>query len=651
MAYKLTDEDRRLAQQMAASVRPMPVQQTRPTQQPEKKKGFWLDQISTGGGIGGALGGAAAGAAAGSVVPVLGTAAGGILGALLGGALGGGAGEVAENVVTGDDLMKNVGKEAALNGIFGAGPIRLASLAARTGTGLAKGAGTNALSQAGMKAITDRPIRNILGKSLTGASDNMAVRAVGATPSQLTNFQKKFGEDLTNTLTRHNLVGKGLDDVVKTRSALDQQFGALVQGAGNVSKDSLARAFKSAYQPMLKSSSLDKRATGQALKQQADEVLKVFKGNEIPASELNAIKSEFDSLVNYTARAADPAKYGVNKGIADALRKTVQSAPGAKGLKETGMEISKLRQLEDIVQAQGNRGRGSNPIGITDAIGAGGGGAIFGIPGALVGAGVTRAANSPASKRVVTGALSKAGQRLGGQSSGLTVGGVAGRVGTVGALNSQLSEGMNQDIATNASANAMTDNIPMMNSNMEQEYQNTDEMSIEEPSIGGITKSQLEQMMAMAAMEGNSDAFGQMQALYEMLPQPAEAGDLTQGQQERADLVNMLDRTQALMDQGSIDYGPVSSRVNDIRAFFNSADPETLAFKNTVQGLRAAITKARAGASLTEGELRMLEQYTPTYTDTEQVVRSKLAELRQLYGSNSPAQATQPGIMGALSGL
>ena len=103
MAYKLTDEDRQYAQQMAlqrvGQIRPP---QPQAVQQPKKQKGFWLDQISTGGGIGGALAGGAAGATIGSAVPIVGTAIGGLAGALLGGALGSGGGEMEDREVFGN---------------------------------------------------------------------------------------------------------------------------------------------------------------------------------------------------------------------------------------------------------------------------------------------------------------------------------------------------------------------------------------------------------------------------------------------------------------------------------------------------------------------------------------------------------------------
>lgn len=605
----------------------------------KKKKGFWEDQISTGGGLAGALAGGAAGTA---IMPGVGT----IIGALIGGAVGGGGGQVAENAIVGDNLTDDVFKEAAINGVFGAGPIRGASLLARGGTALARGTGKAGLKAAGEQALIDRPIRNALGKSFGNAGSNMAVRSVGATPSQLTNFQKKFGEDIVPVLSRYNLVGKSADDVLKARKTLDKQFGDLVSEAGAVPKTSLEKALKNAYQPMLKSSSLDKQATGQAVKAQADALLKGIKGKNVPANQLNTIKSEFDSLVNYTQRAADPNKYGVNKTVADVLRETVQGAPGATGLKETGMEISKLRTLEDILQAQGNRGRGSNPVGFTEAIAAGGGGSVAGIPGALVSAGIAKGLNSAPIKRVVAKGLQAGGEKLSAKNTlaqAMGVKPIAMRVGSAGvagsAFDGQSSDGMNQVMSTNPMENSAASSIPPINSNMNTPYQNQGQMS-SEPNIGGVTKPMLQQAMMAALIDGNEDAYSQLAQMNELLDSAFPAADegkaLTQGQQERADLIKALDNTESLMSQGSIDYGPISGRVNDLKAMFNAADPETLSYKNTIQGLRAAITKARAGASLTEGELKMLRQYTPEYTDSEQVVRSKLAELRKLYGYTAP---------------
>jgi hypothetical protein len=68
-----------------------------------------------------------------AVAPGIGT----LLGALLGGAVGGGAGKVAENAVEGQsNLGQGVGQEALINGVLGAGPLRLL----KGGADIARGA-------------------------------------------------------------------------------------------------------------------------------------------------------------------------------------------------------------------------------------------------------------------------------------------------------------------------------------------------------------------------------------------------------------------------------------------------------------------------------------------------------------------------------
>lgn len=133
------------------------------TPQPQGK-GFWTDQISTGGGIAGALGGAAGGAALGSVVPGVGTAIGGILGALLGGAGGSAGGEIAENAITGDDIWKNVGQEALIGGVtslpIGAG-LKLARAGVKAGTGLGKTAASDLVQEAGVQTIGKGTVRRM----------------------------------------------------------------------------------------------------------------------------------------------------------------------------------------------------------------------------------------------------------------------------------------------------------------------------------------------------------------------------------------------------------------------------------------------------------------------------------------------------------
>jgi len=131
---------------------------TMQTQQPtttKKDKNFWVDQISTAGGIGGSLGGAALGTA---ILPGIGT----IIGGILGGALGSGGGEAIENVATGEkDIMKNVGSEALMGGIFGTPILRSGKALISGGKALVSGAGKTAANTA---------IKEVLGSKILGAA-------------------------------------------------------------------------------------------------------------------------------------------------------------------------------------------------------------------------------------------------------------------------------------------------------------------------------------------------------------------------------------------------------------------------------------------------------------------------------------------------
>jgi hypothetical protein len=112
--------------------------------------------IAEGGGLGGALAGGAAGAAVGSVVPGIGTLIGGLIGAGIGGFAGGTGGSVAEQKVR--DGKVDTGKAlkfGAIEGITSAGPIKLAKGATAAGKALAKGMGAKGAKEQAEKAISN----------------------------------------------------------------------------------------------------------------------------------------------------------------------------------------------------------------------------------------------------------------------------------------------------------------------------------------------------------------------------------------------------------------------------------------------------------------------------------------------------------------
>ena len=595
----------------------------------KKKKNFLLDQISTVGGIAGGIGGSL-------ITPILGTGAGAAAGSALGEAL--------ENALTGNRIMDNVGKEAALGAVFGAGPIKLLKGGAAGAKALATGA-DDVVGAASKAALT--PLRQKAGQSLVNASDDLVIKQFRLTPTQLTNFKNKFGEDAAQTIKRYGF--QNADDVtLKGIEPLQAQFDEAINGITGVTKESLKKNLMSRVGKLSSAGPSDTKAIGAQLKKEADSLLKGY-GDVIDAKELNAIRRQFDDLVNYTEKAANPARYGVNKRMADALRETLQKADQTGTLKNLGRELNKVRQLDDVISRQGNLGRGSLPANLTNILGGVAGTTAAGGPmGAVGGIVAANTLNSPTGRRVLASGAQKAGSKLLSQgTTKQTAKGIAGRLGAVGTLKSMGGQGdptledamLDQSLLNNdpsMMANATTAN-PMMNADMlGTPYSESPEMSsLFAPEN---LENTIMQIMASGGDLNDVTKFVSLAKTVNELrtPKSESSKPLSQGQQERADLIRALDLTEQQMAGGSINYGPVGSRVEGVKSMFNAADPETLAFKNTVSGLRAAITKARAGASLTPGELKMLAQYTPSDTDSEQVVRSKLAQLRQLYGYAAP---------------
>lgn len=541
-----------------------------------------------------------------------------------------------------EDVLSGAVQGGAIGGVLGAGPVNLMKGAA--GGTKAAVRGGDVLQAANQAAGAS--LRGKAGQAISGAADDLAVKNFRLTPTQLTNFKKKFGEDAGQTIRKYGFTSA--DDVAtKGIEPLQQQFDQTVTSITGVTKDALKKNLDKRITKLSNAAPADTRAIGQQLKQEADSILKRY-GDVIDANELNSIRRQFDDLVNYTEKTANPARYGVNKRMADSIRETLQQADPSGNLKTVGRELQKLRQLSDNVSRQEQLGRGSLLMNLPTLLGGTMGGAAVGPAGAIGSAAATAAVNSPTGRRVAMKGAEKVGSQLlqSGERAAMSNGAAGLRKGlTIGAI-----AGLNQEQPQNLEG-ALTGGSPAeryAQDPMNPEFNGVDPAQFGYPEDQTVQAEQSPYTRDALLFDLQRDPknakkyIAHYQSLQEVFapPETQSQKPLSQGQQERADLIKALDNTESLMSGGSINYGPIGSRVEGLKSMFNAADPETLAFKNTISGLRAAITKARAGASLTEGELKMLAKYTPSETDSEQVVRSKLQQLRNLYGNQAPTGGT-----------
>lgn len=630
----------------------------------QKKKGFWQDQISTVGGIGGGIaGGAAGGALAGTaILPGVGTVAGGLIGALLGGAAGSAGGEAIENIQTGDNITKNLAKEAALGGIFSVGPIRALNVAGKAGMATAKGQGVN---QAIETAATQKPIRNMLGKGFGAASDDMAIRGIKPSKSQLNRFKKNTGEDMASVLKRNNLVGREVDEVNTLIGGLDDKFGQIVAGTPDIPKANVMQAITQQVDLLKSAGPTDLAKAGDDLLAEAQEVLAKY-GDTVPASAVQQLKRQYDSLVNFTNRQSNPARTSVNERVGNALRETLRTSADNAGLSDAGMslkqigqESSKLKAIRDLMEEQANLGRGTNPLGLGTLMAGTAGGVGGGVGGALGMAAASRAINSAPAMRLGAKAAGNAAERLSSPSRGNTVGGVIGRQAGQGAffggLNQATTPGPDPQVEAERSALEAAlrgEAVELSGSELTG--------AMEQPQAPmnpfGVSQEEVAAQMVLALQAGDTKGFGNLKDIYEMIGEYNEASASAgtgSGKPETVEGQKAYNNAMAGM-----------KAISDIEAIL--AEDSSMPWKAALPGgaltdsllgaskyetaLRSAMdsmARLRTGAAMTETEVKNFRAMLPKAGDSPDTVQYKLNNFREYFNEvlNQPAGGTAPSSL------
>lgn len=604
---------------LEANYQPIQFNAGRQQQLQKKKKGFLLDQISTVGGIGGGILGS-------FVTPIAGTAAGAGLGSAVG--------EGIENALMGESLTKNVGKEAALGAVFGAGPIKLA----KGGVALARGAGMQAASKAAMT-----PLRKKAGQAVLGAADDLAIKNFRLTPTQLKNFQGKFGEDAGQVIRKYGF--QNADDITtKGIEPLQQQFDEAITGITGVTKQNLQKNLMKRVNALSKAGPSDSKALGSNLKSEVNALLK-GRPDVLDASELNTIRRQFDDLVNYTEKAANPSRYGVNKRMADGIRETLQQADQTGNLKNVGRELQKLRQLGDNAARQGQLGRGSLPASLTNLLGGTiGSGAIGGPAGALGGAAATIAVNSPSGRRLAMSGAEKLGGKLassGAKAAGQSRKSIAGRLGSVGALKglgsqeSSLEGALSGQSLLNSDTNMISPtsrnaamNAPM-NANIYEQYQNTGEMS-----SSPYTRENLDADIRRDPR--NAKDYFEIYQMYDEVYNPtASDQDLSQSSKNAmASADNALNTIDQLENMFNAAGGGGGRLGGGIKNFAGTAglNEEAKIYNDMANASVTQIAKALAGSgagTVSDMDAKVIMEALARFNNTPNEARAKFAALRQ----------------------
>lgn len=630
-----------------------------PTQPIKKggRGGTLTSLMSEGGAVGGGVAGAALGTA---ILPGIGTLVGGGLGAGIG-AFGG---RVAENKVRDNRLgIGDAAKEGALSAVLGAGPIRLAK-GAVTAAKAAKGGAslTDALIEAGNKAVKGSASGTV-GKKLTQASDDLVIKGFRLTPTQLTNFKKKFGEDPSAVIKKYKLTGKDSESIKQTViDPLQGEFDTIAAKIPAIPTKTIQEAFKAKYGKLISSAVQDNKAVGQQLKKQADDIVKKY-GDTVDGNEIGALRREFDSLVSYADKAANPARYNVNKRSADALRTVLQDTADKVGLKatdgktfkEVGRELQKLHQLTENIGKQEGLGRGNLPLSIPGLIGAAAGSSA-GPAGVLLGGAATTVANSPMGRKALATGVEKIGGTLTKGAAGAnpySVSKVASRIlppAAIGAgLGGQdLRSSMTANTDTMASAAAIPSAV-----NMGELSQNDANMSTSNsPFAPENLESAIQQIVANGGTLDDVNKFVGLAGALQKIQATSQGSQKPMSAESAKVVSNAKTGIQALQDlQSAIDEDPsvLAKRTIPGRNLFGGAVGGALGTRGAdaaADQIVDVIARLRTGAAITNDEARRFETFIPQAFDPPDVRQQKIDYLlNQFQMVAARGASSQPGSL------
>lgn len=593
-------------------------------QHPAQEPGnFFTSLIPSAGGVGGSFAGAGIGTA---IAPGIGT----LVGALLGGAVGGGSGKVVENAVEGNkDLSQGVLGEAALNGILGAGPLRLAKAGIDTVRGVRAGTGlADAISGAGRNAVQPF-IRNKVGTMIGDKGAQMEARAGGYGIGEKVPGSSPLGFNASGNINK-NLQAEGiragspesrLKAVEQRLSERGQQIDKMLSSNDVPLTDIQRKSLSSDYLNSIE----NQPGVTDAVRKSAMNLANNFSKQVTDARGLVDFRRGLDSQVIAFNRNPD-AKMAADQLAARTFRDILSEHTNAlvPGIKNANNSYHNLMQASEFLKGGAKA--------ISDQSQAAGGG-IF---GRLV------------TNQTAQSAKSRLGSRLAARGEKMTnntrnpfgVGAIAGRelpIQALGALGNQEASSMAMQNQSTPYATTDQNNITSPNSNMDGLYNNSGDVASQ-----GIPPENL--IAALAADPAHaSETLSLYQALNQALtPKQPKLSATQQSTAARAN--NALNDIQML--QEAIDSGDINKTLIPFSGTAIGGNIlGTTDIQSALYNIGDVILRSRTGAAAPAEEInKFVAGFLPRGGESKEAQMNKLARaFRELSGMVNPIAASGSG--------
>lgn len=481
-------------------------------------------------------------------------------------------------------------------------------------------------------------------EALGNVGERLAVKGLRLNKTQLAGFNEKYGIDAGEYLAGKNFLGKNLagKPLTETIQPLQKSFDSIAKSSNiPVSLETIQNKFLEKINFLRNTGTSDDIKLAQQLEKELQTVMNKFlqSPKEPTLGDLTAVRKSFDSKVK--GWVGNPIEGGKNRLASKALNETIQEVAdqsnlvglNGMGLKDMGIELSKLYHLDDIQQLQSQLGKGNLPIGLTKLLGITAGGVTGGPAGAIAGAGAVDVLNNPGSMGLLS--------RL---STGL--GEAAGKVPTV-------PEAV---IPTLTRTGLAIGAGPMPEGQVPQPGADIPEEGTVLPPMGGEgmgttptgammggggsgQQDQLRQLLGII-MLSKAKSVSDLKTGFDLL-QPAAVKPLTAEQQKiktnAESGLRSLDSLEKMLQKDSL--APLKAKIPILEA--------RTPYATAAREIADVLTRLRTGAALNKEEQKFYESQTPQPLDSQETIQYKLNLFRNLF--QQLAYGQQPAGLDAAS--
>lgn len=266
----------------------------------------------------------------------------------------------------------------------------------------------------GTGAATSK-VFDTVGKGIKNEGEQLVLRALKPSKSQLTKFKQETGQDLADFLNKNNISGDFAGEAQKRIDDLQGQFDALaIHSGAQVKTGKLQESFIKRIADMKGSVVPSVQAKAQDLQSILDNLIGKH-GDSVDVGKLTEERRAIDALLKDGQFNLPIEQSSYLRSARDAIQEAVQDATkglGSKDLKTIGHELRDLYSFQKIADSQDNLGRGTNVLGMLNMLGAGVGGTVAGLPGMAAGIAGSKIIQSPRAISSGSKAMQGAGEVL-----------------------------------------------------------------------------------------------------------------------------------------------------------------------------------------------------------------------------------------------